>query len=240
MALTAAQIVNLALTTVQAPGWTTQAGQVLNVILADLADYQDLDLLRSNFKFNFVVDNGSGNGSGPYALPLNYKRAEKAGVFYTYNGVPYYLKSIDYTEYLMQVQQAGIADFPVFFATDISPLGLEPPQAPNMYVWPPASSAFPVTVIYRTVMPDITNPATSTEVPWFPNQGYLIAELEARMAKLTGDPRAEQFFDEAQSRLRNFMQLTNDDEGRAKRVTLDSRRFGRNFNQLPDTKLVGW
>jgi hypothetical protein len=240
MALTAAQIVNLALTTVQAPGWTAQAGQILNVILADLADNQDLDLCRGNFQFDFVVDNGSGNGSGPYPLPLDYKRAEKAGVFYTYNGVPYYLKSIDYTEYLMQVQQAGIANFPVFFATDISPLGQEPPSNPNMYVWPPASSAFPVTVIYRRLLADIDTPQTSTEVPWFPNQGYLIAELEARMAKLVGDPRSEMFFREAVDRLRNFMQLTNDDEGRAKKVTLDSRRFGRNFNQLPDTKLVGW
>jgi hypothetical protein len=240
MPLSAAQIINLALTTVKAPGWTKQAGQILNVILADLADNQNLDLARGKVVFNFVVDNGSGNGSGPYALPLDYKRVEKGGAFYTYNGVPYPLVPIDYIDYLQQVQQAGIANFPSYFATDLSPQGLEPPQPVNLYVWPPASSAFPCTVVYRKLLPDIPNPANSNLVPWFPDQGYLIAELEARMAKLTDDDRANAFFSEAQARLTNFMQLTNDDQGRALTVSLSSTRFGRNFNTLPNTKLVGW
>ena len=240
MALTAAQIVNLACTAVKAPGWTVQAGQLLNVILADLADNQDLDVARAKFVFNFVVDNGSGNGSGPYALPFDYKRVEKGGAFYTYNGVPYPLKPIDYIDYLQQVQQAGIADFPSFFATDLSPQGLEPPDPALMYVWPPAASAFPVTVVYRKLLPDIASPATSTDVPWFPQQGYLLKKLQSDLAALTDDPRESYWREEATNQLRNFMQLTNDDEGRAKTVSLSSTRFGRNFNSLPDTKLVGW
>jgi hypothetical protein len=240
MPLSSAQLVNLACQTCNTPGFTAQAGQFLNAILADLADTQNLDLCRGTFNFNFVVDNGSGNGSGPYSLPVDYKRAERDGVFYVYNGVPYSLTSVDYTQYKLLVQQAGIANFPVNYATDISGLGQEPPTAPLLYVWPPASFAFPVTVIYRRLLPDIMTPETSSEVPWFPNQGYLQAELNARLCALAGDERVTQFNGEAEARLGKFMALANDSQGRAATITLDARQFRPPFSLLPNTKLIGW
>lgn len=238
MALTATQIINLALSTVKAPGYVTIAQQQLNVLLADLADTQDLDLCRGIYTINLIIDNGSGNGSGPYTLPSDYKRAERDGVRYVYNGVPYILKNIDLTEYYEQVQQAGIATFPVFFATDTSNQGMIPAENPILWVWPPSSIAVPMSVQYRRRLPDIGN--FDTTIPWFPHQGFLIKKLEAVMADIVDDSRADALDIKAMSMLERFMKLTNDDEGRAKRVTLDSRRFGSSYAQLPNTKLIGW
>jgi hypothetical protein len=240
MALTAAQIVSLATTAAKVPGWITQAQQLLNVILADLADTQDLDLCQGITTFQMVADNGSGNGSGPYLLPADYKRAERDGVRYVYNGVPYIMKSIDLVEYYMQVQQAGIASFPIFFATDTSPLGQEPPLPAILWLWPPSSLAVPMSVQYRRLLPDIPTASFATEIPWFPNQEYLIFALTAKLCLLTDDTRMADFEALAATKLENFMKLTNDDEGRAKRVTLDSRRFGSNYGQLKNTKSIGW
>jgi hypothetical protein len=150
------------------------------------------------------------------------------------------LEPIDYIDFLQQVQQAGIANFPSYFATDLSPQGQEPPLPANLYVWPPAASAFPCTVVYRKLLPDITNPANSKEIPWFPEQGYLINELQGRMADFVDDSRADAFLGKARAKLTNFMQQTNDNQGRAVTVSLSATRFGRNFNTLPNTKLVGW
>ena len=52
MALTAAQIVSLACQAAAAPGYTTQAGELLNVILADICQTYDLDVARGTANFN--------------------------------------------------------------------------------------------------------------------------------------------------------------------------------------------
>lgn len=243
MALTANQIVTLVTQSLKVPGFVSQAQQLLNVVLADLADTQDLDLCRGIYTgITLAVDNGSGNGSGPYLLPLDYKRAERDGVWYKYDGVPYKLISIDLSEFFDQVQQAGIANFPEFYATDTSPLGQEPPTAPLIYVWPPASFATTLFVQYRRLLPDIsyTVSTAGNEIPWFPNQDYLLLMLKAQLADVVDDSRADDFRQKALAQLDRFMKLTNDDEGRAKTITRDRRRFGNSYSQLPDTKTIGW
>lgn len=240
MPLTAQQLVNLSLQVVKAPGFTAQAGQLLNMLLADLADMQNMDLGRGTYVFNMTVDNGQGSGSGPYQMPADYKRVEKKGALYVYDGTPYQLAPISYTEYLNQIQQPGIANFPTYFATDISPQGLEPPQPVNLYVWPPASQAFPTTIVYRLLRPDIANPEHSKVIPWFPDQGYIMAELNGRLCALVDDSRADRFFAESRARLTNFMQQTNDDQGRGVTVSLSQTRFGTAWGALRTTKQVGW
>ena len=235
MPLTASQLITLTLQTCKVPNFTSQAQQLLNMILADLADTQDLDLCRGKFTGTFIQDNGSGNGSGPYLLPLDYKRVERDGAWYVYNGISYPMISVDLTEYEQQVQQSGLADLPELFATDISPQGLEPPSNALLYVWPPASLPLTFYIQYRRLLPDLTN---FSDIPWFPNQGYLRLKLTACIMEITDDTRKLQFEQLADAQLRSFLQLTNDDEGRAKTVTLDRRRFGRNINTLPDTKQV--
>jgi len=238
MALTAKALIGLVLQTTKTPGWTAQALELLNTIQADLADTQDLDLCRGTYTgITLAIDNGTGNGSGPYLLPLDYKRAEYRGVKYYYNGVAYDLISIDLAEYTDLVQQAGIASLPEYFATDTSPLGQVPAAQPLLYVWPPSAFALPLSIQYRRLLPDITD---TTTVPWFPNQGYLRYALTAAVMELSDDARQGSFKVQAAEILKNFMQLTNDDEGRAKTVKLDRRRFGPGYVNLPNTKGQGW
>ncbi len=236
MPLTANALISVVLQTCKAPGFTAQAQQLLNMILADLADTQDLDLCQGLYQSNFVVDNGTGNGSGPYSLPSDYKRVEREGCWYVYNGISYPLISVDLVEFRQQVQQSGLSSLPELFATDISPQGQSPTQVALLYVWPPSNLALPFYVQYRRLLPDITN--FSTTIPWFPYQEYLRHKLTAAVMEITDDSRKMQFEALAEKALRNFMQLTNDDEGRAKRVTLDRRRFGTSLNTLPDTKQI--
>ena len=237
MALTANQLISLALAAAKAPGWIAQAQQALNVLLADLSDTQDLDLCRNIFTTPLIVDNGAGSGSGPYLLPLDYKRAEREGVRYVFQGVPFTLVSIDLVEYYQQVQQPGVSSQPQFFATDTSPLGLEPPAQPIMWLWPPSNINSPLSVQYRRLLPDITDFST---VPWFPHQGYLLKKLTSLAMDWSDDTRAPAFAAAAEAMLNRFMKLTNDDEGRAKTAKLDRRRSGTAYANLKATKNIGW
>lgn len=250
MALTAAQIVSLCCQIAHTPGWTAQAGQLLNMILNDLSQTQDLELTRGKFNFNTISDNGSGNGMGPYALPLNYWRHTLDGVFYTISGVPYTPINLEQSEFDQLVVTTGLASYPEYFYTDISPLAQDPPTAPSaplMWMWPPSNGVYPVTVRYYKYLPDITAPETSTVVPWFPNQNYLITELSGQLMKLADDTRWEAFLSDnpngagSGALLRKFMQMQSaDNEGRPHTVTLDRRRFGSAWGKLPDTKKIGF
>ena len=255
MALTANQIVTLACQALKVTGYVQQAQQLLNVVLADLADTQDLDLLRGIYSgitlaTGAVTPNAIGiqPASGPYSLPLDYKRAEWKGVWYNINNVPYKLISLDLSQFYDQVQQAGIGTYPEFYATDTSPLADSPPSNPQLFVWPPSSVAVPLYVQYRRLLPDInwalTSPAAgipgANSVPWFPNQDYLLAELKAQLADLVDDSRAAEFRANALQKLDRFMKLTNDDEGRAQTMKLDRRSFGQGYASLPNTKSIGW
>ena len=262
--LTSAQIVTLACQTAQCPGFITQSGQLLNSILADLSQTYDLDICRGTFNFPFntgvVVASNFPNiqaGSGPYALPVDYLRAARDECIWFNHGVPYPLICVDLSEFDWQVQQAGNQAYPYLFATDMSQ------QPPVGVVWPGASGAYPVMIRYFRQMADIGSgispvnsnswdpgtdpPEISATVPWFPSQRYLLKQLSGMLMELSDDTRAQTFLGDgdpnnpgAQAILRHFLQLKDDNNTRAKRVTLDRRRFSRAFYQLPDTKRVGF
>lgn len=238
MALQAQQIVTLACQIAKVPGFTSQGGQMLNMILADLAETYDFDVARGKANFNFVADNGSGNGTGPYTLPADYLRADPDDVFWTLQGVQYVMTNIDLAEFDAQVEQAGLASYPYWYATDMSQ------SPPVMFVYPPASGAYPVTVRYRRQMPDIAIPETSTTIPWFPNTDYLVTRLAGEIMKITDDERTATFLGEgpdgAQGILNRYLKLKDDSSNRSKHVRLDRRRFGPRFSSLPNTKTVGW
>ena len=71
-----------------------------------------------------------------------------------------------------------------------------------------------------------------------------MTRLAGELMKITDDARAPQFLDlsptGAQGILKRFLNLQADDQGRAKTVTLDRRRFGTPYSNVPDTKLIGW
>jgi hypothetical protein len=262
MPLSSSQIVQRACATAHVPHWTSQGGQYLNAILSDLCQSFDFDLAKGTFNFDFttgIVQNTNfpniQSGCGPYALPFDYLRAVKDECIWFNQGVPYPLICVDLSEFDWQVQQAGNQAYPYLFATDLSQI---PPVG---VVWPGSSGAYPVMIRYYRQMPDIGsgaapvngwNPGTlapelSPVVPWFPSQRYLLKQLAGQLCEEADDARAQTFLGDgdpnnpgAQAILRKYLQQKDDNSDRAKRVTLDRRRFSRNFYQLPSTKRVGF
>lgn len=244
--LTAAQIVALACQTAKCPGYTAQAGQLLNSILSDLCQTYDFAVARRTYYFNFnpglVAPVGNSiYGSGPYPLPADYLRAEEGEVFWTLQGVVYDMIPVDLSEFDHMVQQSGIQSYPYIFATDTS---LNDNATPVAYVYAPPSGAYPVTVRYKAQMPDIVTPETSATAPWFQNQAYLQTRLAGELMRITGDDRMQDFLgngpEGAQGILNRFLKLKDDNSNRAKQIKLDRRYFGRPYNSLPNTKSVGW
>lgn len=244
--MTAAQLVTIALQISKASGYTSQAGELLNAILSDLAQTYDFDLAKGTFVFNFnpslvtsAVYPNVTLGGGPYPLPADFLRMvdEKDAMWFLL-GVPYPMIPCDLSEYDMLVQQAGNQSYPYIFATDMSQ------SPPNLLVWPPPSGSYQVMIRYRKQMPDITTPETSTTVPWFPNSVYLYTRLAGELCKIVDDERWEKMLGDgpqgAEGILRKYLQLSDDKSNRAQTVRLDRRRFGRNFNRLPNTKTIGW
>ena len=243
MPLQAQQLVSLSCQEAKVPGWLSQAGQKLNMILNELTSF-DMDVLRQTYQFNFNV----ALGSGPIPLPLNWLRSNRDGVFYTILGVKYVMIPVSLAEFDAFVQQAGLAQYPEYYAVDNS--GIATQTAPNMYVWPPPSGAYPVTARYYADMADITTPETSAVIPWFPNQLYLQRRLTGEMMLMANDDRAAMYLNgETGTKTGTFLGSsailerylkTKDDAQTTQRVTLDKRFFGTPFDKLRNTKTIGW
>jgi hypothetical protein len=252
--LQAQQIVNLACQAASCPGYTAQAGQLLNVILQELCQTYDFDTAKRFYTFNFdpglatLVGNAQ-IGSGPYPLPADFLRCVGSGkdCYWTLLGVPYPMIPIDLSEFDMTVQQAGLASYPYWFCTDVSPNDSEQQGLAGQafaYVYPPPSGAYPVFLRYYSQMPDIVTPETSTVVPWFPNTQYLRTRLTGELFAITDDERAVAYLGDtamgAQGILNRYLKLKDDKSDRAQTVQLDRRRFSGNFQKLRNTKTVGW
>lgn len=243
MALTAAQIIALACQDSATPGYTSQVGQLLNLVLQDLCENWDFDAAKGTTVFNFntsVLTNPAlypnvQPGGGPYALPADFLRMvdEKDATWYL-NGVPYPMIPCDLSQYDNFVQQAGNQSYPYIFATDVS-------QAPpNLLVWPPASGAYQCLIRYYRLMPDIGTPEASTTIPWFRNSNYLRTRLAAEAMGIADDTRREEWLNRAEKMLLSYLKNKDDNGDRAKEVKLDRRRFKNNFSALRNTKTIGW
>lgn len=236
MSLSYARIIALSTQVAKVPGFTTQAGEMLNAILAELCQNYNFELAKINYGFSF---NGT---SGPYIMPTNYLRTKKDSFGFTIDGVPYRLTQLDYEEYLDLVQTPGFSSYPRFFATD-------PSTTPtSLYVWPPPSGAYPVTMEYYAQMPDVATPQSSSAVPWFPNQTYLLRRLAGELMLFSGDQRANGFLGDddelypqgAGTILRKYLKMKDDGQGYVKQVSLDRRMFGTAWSNLRNTKKIGW
>lgn len=237
MALTAAQIITLACQTAKVPGYTAQALQLLNSTLQDLAQTYDFDVIRKTYTFNFDTSAVAtlANGAQAFDLPADYLRARYTEVFYTIQGVKYRMINVELFELDGMVQTAGLDSYPVYYATDMSPTSDGDP--PVLYVWPPPSGAYPVTVRYQPQKADITD---TSDVPWFPNTDYLLKQLSAQLMMLANDDRQPLYTKQAEDVLRNYLEMKDDKTGRAQIVQLDRRFFSNRYSALPSTKLVGW
>lgn len=239
MALTAAELTTLARQIAKCPGFTAQSGQLLNVILEELAQNNDFDIVSKTATFNFAT---------PYnALPADWLRSKKDGVFYTILGVPYALTEYSQAEYDHLIQTAGFNSYPSIFYVDMSPV--QDGSPPNMYVWPPPSGAYVVTARYVSNAATIVTPESSIVIPWFPGQTFLIRRLAGELMMLTGDDRAAQFLGDDEDTtplgagvlMRKYLQMKDNPSGQVKTVSLDRKSFGgSSFRNLPNTKQVGF
>jgi hypothetical protein len=243
--LQAQQLILLSCQEAKVPSWIVQAGMKLNMILGELASF-DIDALRQTYQFNFNV----ALGSGPIPLPLNWLRSNKDDVFYTILGVKYVMVPVSVAEFDAFVQQAGLAQYPEYYAVDNSARATG--GAPNMFVWPPPSGAYPVTARYYSKMADIVTPETSAVIPWFSyeNELYLQRRLTGEMMLMANDDRAAMYLNgETQTKEGTFLGSSailqrwlknKDDAQTTQRVTLDKRFFGTPFDKLRNTKTIGW
>jgi hypothetical protein len=172
-----------------------QAGFLLNSILENLCGDHDLVEARSLHQFTF---NGpTGSNEGPYILPDDYLRVMLDGATYTVDGLLQGLIHVRIEEYDWLSQVPGIENFPRYLTTrrDLAP--------PQLFVWPRPMGSYPVQLRYFRRMPDIVNPAQSTDVPWFPNSNYLITRLAGELMKLTNDDRAGAWLSDARPEMNN-------------------------------------
>lgn len=247
MPLTCAQIVTLSCQIAKCPGYTAQAGQMLNAILRELAEDYDFDIMKVT---NFTVVTGTtlvNNGAGPYNLPENYLRASPEEVNYIFNGEPYVLVQFDMPRWRALFQGPGIQDLPRQFATDFSTVQtLGNPQA---YLWPPPNGAYNILWPYFMQHADIATPETSVTVPWMPSTTYLYTRLAGELMKITDDDRTEQYLGDGTDKkrglaadiLEKYLISKDDKEGYAQQVKLDRNAFKNpNWNSLQNTKQIGW
>lgn len=249
MAQTAAQICTLARQIAKVPGYTSQSGQLLNVILQELCQDYDFETILQVKSGTFVTSGASGPGNqyiagcGPNPMPSDFLRAKNNEIIWYLLGVRYVIIVVDQAEFDRLTQTSGFNSYPTVGYIDMAA------SPPNLYVWPPASGAYSYTVRYYPAQTDITTPETSSTVPWFPNQSYLITRLAGELMRISNDDRCAAFLGDneeggvigAGAILRKYLQLKDDPEGRVNTVQLDRRRFGRGgWTSLPNTKTVGW
>lgn len=228
MGLTLQQICTRAATDAGVPNYLTQAGQKINLILAELAQLYDWDVLRSITTVAIVA------GTNEYPLPADYLRARK--LYYYINGEEFTVNQIPLEQWKELFQGAGNQMDPYWFATDLSPLANDPASPPLVELWPTPAQALTLYVMYFKAPPDYATPETSTSIPWFPYQNYLIKRLTADLMNTTADGRKGQLLSECEAWLAKYMQLSNDQEGYAVTIKKDPRRFRGNAMSARNTK----
>lgn len=242
MALTIAQIITLALQDSNCPGFTSQGGQKLNLVLQELAQDYNFFSAQGWVTGAFLTSPptatvNSANvvaGSGPYALPSDFLRFDFHDFFWQNGGINYFPTPLDMDEFDNLVQQAGFSSYPTAYAVDMST------SPPGLYIWPAANGAYPYFGRYHKQQPDIATPETSNVVPWFPNQMYILRRLTAEMMLTTGDTRARAVMDDAEAILNRYIKKEGNQDNRGVTVKLDPRKFGASWWLLRSTKQVPW
>lgn len=218
MALTYAQIVEMACSAAKTPGFTEQAGLHLNMVLSDLALNYDFDLMKNE---TFAITTGSVTpAQGPYPLPADYLRNAIDEIIFTFNGAKFVLFQKRLADFKTYFTGPGISTYPQFFATDMSV-----PLSPVAYLWPPPNGVYVISWPYQKAHTYEVTPETSTNVPWFPMSSYLIKEVAARLCSDNDDDRASKLAEEARDYLTHYLKMKDDREGYVGTVGLDKNNF---------------
>ena len=227
MPYTASQIVADACAMAKCPGYIQQGGRMLNLVLQDLVLHRNLKVNLTTTTINFVP-----NSFGPFNLETNYARTYD--MFYTVSGTPYFLNPCTLKQIDGENYQSGIESYPYEYATDLS----EVPTLGNglLYIYPATPTPYVVTHRYFMRQADITTPETSSTIPWFEDQNYLITATAARMMMVTDDDRFTTFEARAEKLLEIHLIMEGDEQNIVKEVQLDPRRFRQGGSSRP-TKL---
>ena len=110
---------------------------------------------------------------------------------------------------------------------------------PVGYAYPPPLGTYPVTIRYQRKMPPLVS---TSQIPWFPHEGYLTRALAGRMMETSDDERATQMLQLATEELRRYLDLADDKTNRAQKIQLDPRNFGGGtpYGRARNTKYQGW
>ena len=228
------QIVNLACQIAKCPGFIAQGGQFLNMTLEDLWLHRDLKINRKTESITVQANN-----FGPFVLPQNYQRTYD--LFFNQNNLPYFLNPISTEEYDQEFKDPSIANYPYEFMTilydEVLALQQVPPSAGQLFIYPQSSGQIVLTHRYMVKQPDITTPETSTVIPWFPDQDYLITATAKRLMQITEDTREAEYEARCTNMLRTHLIMEGDEQQVVKSVRLDPRRFHTNRTLKP-TKIT--
>jgi len=222
--LTSTQIISLACSIAKVPGMTTQAGQFMNARLIQIALDQDLDIIRRTTTIQMIA------GTSTYNLPANYLRARE--VFYNVNGQVFEPNQISLEDYDGLFNGPGEQDYPYYYATDIAQ------SPPTIILYPSPVVSAPLTVRYMDNLVEITNPETSSTIPWFQDQLLLIKMVAEDLMDIADDTRANEFSVKNDDKFRRLLQMANDKENRAISVKKDPQTF-RSVRFVKPTKLQG-
>ncbi len=239
--LTSQQIITRAVSIAKVtPAMAPIAGQYLNTCLEELCMTYDLEINTATANVTLT----SAVGAGPYSLPTNYLRGKSRDLTYLINGVPQRLVQITLAEFDQLINTTGVNNYPQNYATDVSPLTTQ--SAPLLYVYPPPVLQITLQIRYFLMQTDITTPETSSAVPWFPFQQYLIKRVAGELMADTGDGRAAEFLGDAPqypygaiAMLRRYLNLQGDKEDTGQQVLLDPRFFGAGGGNFPPSKVTG-
>jgi hypothetical protein len=226
--LTSAQIIAYALQAAKCPGYTQQAGDFLNGRLSSMARRFDFDVLKKFAIINTIT------GVQQYTLPTDYVRG--LDLRYYIGGLPQSIGQIDLNVYNAINAGSLAMAYPTKYATDPSTAG---GAAPLLYLYPMPNTSFPMTLRYASQPPDISNPATSNVVPWFPDSMLLVNLLTADLCLLTDDTRTAELQASANGQFLAFLKMQGDKEGYVNTVKL-GQSFQKQRNRLPASKLTGF
>lgn len=222
-------IIQKACAIAKAPGFTVSAGQYLNMVLHDLCETYDFDFIRQLQTIQASPVPANGDSSLPIGYALSDDHLRTREVFYYVNGEPFYLTQMPIERYDQLYNGPGVSNYPTNFAvrTETTPY--------TMYFYEPLQIPLTIFVRYQPEMPDIASPETSSEIPWFINQRYLLKKLAADLMNDTDDVRQPKFEADAEAMLRLFLAMKDDKEGYAQTIKLDRNVF-RGGGSLRPTK----
>lgn len=216
MALTAAQIVADALSIAKCPGFTAQGGRALNLVLSDL-------VLHRNLKVNLVSTTIAvgANTNGPFNLEADYLRSYE--LMYLIEDQPYFLQPSTRLQFDSEPNKSTTSNYPYEWASDLSPIATG--GVGLLYIYPQSSGAITINHRYFIKRADITTPETSSTVPWFEDQDYLVQATALRMMRITDDARTTTFEQWCEKMLQTHLVTEGDEQQIVKEVRLDPRRF---------------